>query len=1156
MSKLVRQAAQLVATVILVIGGLQLSSSLVMAQQIFGSIYGTVTDPSGAAIANAKVTITDRGKGTSSEVTTNESGNYSKGQLIPGTYQITIDAPGFGSVQSTDIAVVVDQAARFDAAMKVGSVTEKLEVTAAAPLIQTDRADVAQTFTAEEISSLPNFGRNVQAFELLSPGTSEYGWQQNGAENPQAGVMVQVNGQPFSGTGFQLDGTTNQDPILGEILINPPMDAVNEVKQASQDYDAEFGFVSSGNVVYSTKSGSNTFHGSAFENIYINTPGFQDFARNPFNSAENLQTPPVRWNQFGGSIGGRVIKDKLFFFADAQLTRRSQSSSILTTVPTAAARTGDLSGYLISNANGTQTNIIYDPLTGNAATGLGRTPFSYNGKLNVIPPSRLSPQALAILNYFPLPNTVEPGSGYNFRNNYSTTGSTTFNTNQWDTRWDYAQSSKDAYFGRYSYAGFTDTAPGAFGLEAGGPSFNGYAGTSNVLNQSLAAGWTHTASATLVNELRFGYMRYHVTAVPNGVGTMPAAAAGIPGLNLDPLYTSGMPAFYIQGDEQNNGQARLGYALNVNSCNCPLEEREQQYQVVDNVSKVVGNHSMKAGADIRYALNLRVPSDSHRAGELTFAPGYTGTVDASGAVTQGYGLGTFLLGQTTLFSRYVSSSLNAQERQKRLAFYGQDEWRVNRKLTLTYGLRWELVYPETVNDSGNGGWVDLNTGLVSVMGVANIPPQGLQQMNYHDFAPRVGLAYQITPRTVVRVGSGWSYQLGTFGSTFGHAVTQNLPVLAIQNLNAAQTFSSVFSLATGPTQPTFVTANPATGQFPLPNGVTPRVRPLQETLPLVMAYNATLERQLTNKISVSAGYVGNQGRHALTSGTPTIDANTPFYIPGAASVNVERPYYDWKKPFGWTQSINYYCNCATNQYNSFQTTFKVQNLSGYTMQGSFTYQVAQGDGYGDSSSYGFLYDRALSYGNEDYIAHRQFTLAQNYNIPFGRGRMFGSHINRWIDYGLGGWNVSGITQYYSGMPFTPTIGTYPAGYARPNVGPNDRPNVGSGSPYSGALQNRNQWFQGGLGGAFVLPAQNTFGNYPVNSLYGPHFINQDVSLSKSFSITERIKFTLRTDAQNAFNHTNLGMPTANITDPHAGQITALANNYQMRRLQFSGRIDF
>jgi len=1086
------------------------------------------------------VTITDLGKNTKFEVVTNESGNYTKGQLIPGTYQVTIEAPGFSKVVSNQITVSVDQAARFDAELSVGSVTEQIEVTTAAPLLQTDRADVAQTYTSQQVSQLPNFGRNVQTFELLTPGTSQFGWNQNSAEDPQGGKQIQMNGQAFSATGFQLDGTSDQDPILGEVLINPPIDAVGEMKQAAQDYDAEFGYVSGGMMTYSTKSGSNTFHGSAFEYLYLNTPGFQDFARNPFNSAEDKAVPTVHWNQFGGSIGGRVIKNKLFFFGDAQLTRRLDSESVLTTVPTAAARRGDLSGY-ITNGN----NIIYDPLSGDQSTGLGRTAFPNN----TIPTNRLSPQAVALLNYFPMPNTVEQGTGINYRNNYSTTGTETFNTNQWDNRWDYYLNEKNTVFGRYSYASFNIQAPGAFGLEAGGPSFNniGYAGNSDVLNQSLAAGWTHTSNPSLVNELRYGYMRYRVNAVPNGVGTTPARDAGIPGLNLDNYFTSGMPAFFINGDQGNNGNSSLGYALNINSCNCPLAQREQQHQVVDNLTKISGNHTMKFGADVRYALNLRVPSDAHRAGELTFGPSYTGLVSGTG-VTQGYGFASFLFGQTTFFRRYVSSSTNAQERQKRLAFYAQDSWRATSKLNITYGLRWELVFPETVNGPGNGSALDLSTGNMNVFGVGYVSGHGIQEMNWHIFAPRLGIAYQLNQKTVVRAGAGVSYSLGTFGSIFGHNVTQNIPVLAIQSFNAPQSFSGVFTLAQGPSQPAFPKPSPE-GLIPLPNGVEAKVRPAQMTLPQVLSYNFTVERQVTKAIAISVGYVGNQGRHQLLASTPSNDINTPLFIPGDPNLNDGRPFYS---RYRWTQAIDYYCNCSNNQYNSFQATFKVKQLAGYNLNGSYTYQSAKGDGYGNQNSYTFLYDRPLGYGNQDYIAHNQLTLAQNFDIPFGRGRRFGSHVNRYLDLALGGWNISGITTYYSGLPFTPVF----TAYTRPSVGPNDRPNKGSGDPYARAQGNRNQWFVGGLGSAFLAPAPNTFGNYPVNSMFGPQFINQDIALAKSFAITEKFRFTLRGDAVNSFNHANLGQPNANISDSAAGRITGLAAQYQMRRLQFSGRIDF
>ena len=422
------------------------SVGVARAQNVFGSIFGTVTDPSGSAVANAKVTIRDLNKGTATETTTNETGNFSKGQLIPGTYRVLIEAAGFARIESSDLIVQVDAAARFDAAMQVGDVSTQVEVTAAAPLLQSDRADVAQTLTATQINELPNIGRNLQAFELLNPGTARLPWQHASDENPQGSVQLVTNGQLFDSQGYVLDGTTNQDPILGIIIINPTIDSISEVKQANQDFDSEFEYTGAGLAIYSTKSGSNAFHGDAFEYLQLNTPGFTDFARDPFS--QPFGAPLYRENQFGGSIGGRVIKDKLFFFGDAQLIRQAQGGSVLTNVPTAAERTGDLSAWL------TQGYQIYDPTTGNQTTGQGRTPYPNN----VIPPSQLSKQALNIINYFPLPNT---NGGLPF-NNYATNGDVAIDGNQWNTRWDYYLNQKNSIFGPLQLCGLHRTGSGRF----------------------------------------------------------------------------------------------------------------------------------------------------------------------------------------------------------------------------------------------------------------------------------------------------------------------------------------------------------------------------------------------------------------------------------------------------------------------------------------------------------------------------------------------------------------------------------------------------------------------------------------------------------------------------------------------------------------------
>jgi Carboxypeptidase regulatory-like domain len=1145
-----------------------LSSSGANAQQVFGSILGTVTDPSGGGVNNAKVTIDDVNKGTSFAVNTNESGNYSKGQLIPGTYRVTIEAPGFQKAVSNDIIVQVDQAARFDAALQVGNVSQEVEVTAAAPLLQTDRADVAQTFTSQQINQLPSIGRNLQAFELLNPGTVKQAWAHAADENPQGSVQIQVNGQPFYATGYYLDGTVNQDPILGIIVVNPTFDSVNEVKQAGQDYDSEFDTFSAGLLTYSTKSGSNSFHGDAFEFLFLNTPGFQDFGRNPFTENTPIgghagsYSPTSHQNQFGGSIGGRIIKDKLFFFGDAQITRNIKGGSVLTSVPTLQDRTGNLGDWLAANP----IYQIYDPATGNTTTGVGRTPFAGN----VIPSSRLSPQALAIMNYFPLPNTA--GTVVNGvvapYNNYTTSGALTNNGNVWDTRWDYYKNEKNSFFGRYSYQEFDLGAPGAYGLLAGGPSFNNanYAGSSHTLNQSVAAGWTYTASPTLINEFRFGWLKYHITDVPNGVGTSPAAAAGIPNLNTDSYYTSGLPYFDIRTQNTSASAGtdeKLGYALDVNACNCPLEQNERQFQFVDNITKIHGNHSFKFGADIRYALNLRVPSDSHRAGELTFNSNMTGLGTGTGASTGGLGLASFLLGDVTGFTRYVSSSTNAQERQRRWFWYGQDEWRPNSKLTVTYGVRWEWVFPEIVNAPGNGAEYNLDTGLLDVFGQGFVGAHGYQSMNWSNFAPRLGIAYQLNPKTVIRTGYGWSYSLGTFGSTFGHNVTQNPPVLANQALTQQGTcgnnFCNVFTLAQGPPSPPTFSVSPQ-GTLPCPSGIDCKTRPVTMTLPVTYNYNFTVQHQLSQRIAFTAGYVGNSGRHQTNgSSGDTYDANYIFFVPGfTGNQNTLRPFdglYGPRYNYHNTSAIDNYANASVTRYDSFQGTATIRAMAGLTLQGNYTYQLSQGDGGGGASApqrdYTFLYDRKLGYVNNSDFPLQQWVMAGNYDIPFGRGRKYGANSNRLVDGVLGGWNLSGIFTYYTGLPFFPTIDSYPG---KPYTGPANIPDKGTGSPYA-PNQNRAQWILPLSSGAYVLPAPNTFGNYPINKLYGPRFVNLDASVMKQFAITERFKFTLRMDVTDSLNHTNLGLPNTDVQSSNVGQITNIAfsnNGGSMRRVQYSG----
>jgi hypothetical protein len=463
--------------------------------------------------------------------------------------------------------------------------------------------------------------------------------------------------------------------------------------------------------------------------------------------------------------------------------------------------------------------------------------------------------------------------------------------------------------------------------------------------------------------------------------------------------------------------------------------------------------------------------------------------------------------------------------------------------------------------------LDLANGLMYVFGEGGVSSHGIQTMNWHLLAPRAGIAYQIDKKTVIRSGYGWSYNLGTFGSTFGHNVTQNPPVLTYQNPTTPNNFTPVFTLDQGPPSPPTIAVS-SNGTFALPAGVSPKFRSPELTVPTIYQYNLTIERQLTNKIVVSGGYVGNASRHQFIGTGQTVNPNEPIFFPGQTNTNLDRPYYAL---YGWTQDLQYYCNCSNENYNSFQSTLKVNALSGWTVQGNYTYQRQFGDGWGYDSNYYFLYGgigpvpvtRAEGQGYDSLLPRNQFTLAQNYTIPFGHGQKYGSSSSRAVDAVLGGWTISGITTFYSGLPIEPTLENYGSN-TQPNVGPNNRPMVGSGSVYS-SQDNRNQWIVGCpsgacTSGAYLFPASNTFGNYPINTLFGPHFINEDFALMKSFRITERVSFAFRMDSTNFFNHTNLSTPNTDVQSPQVGQITSIAfggnNGVGMRRLQLSGTIKF
>lgn len=1106
----------------------------IRAQAVYGSISGTVTDAQGAVIPDATVTITSTERNTSDTAKTNDSGLYVKDRLLPGTYKVTIEKGGYKKGEIAEVVVSVDTQTKRDVTLEAGQVTETVTISATeGQLLKTDRADVATTFETRQVTDLPILDRNFTKLILLTPGTQQLQWQHAASENPQGSTQIMVNGQHFSGTGYQLDGTENRDPILGIIVINPNFEAVGETKITSQNYDAEFGQAIAGVVSVQTKSGTNEIHGSVFE--FRQNDVLQ--ARNPYTQFQKdpltgKAIPDSLKNQFGGSIGGPIIKDKFFYFADYQGTRSKTGGSRLLTVPTNAARGGDLSGYGVN---------IYDPRTGLQFPG------------NKIPAGQISQQAQNLLKLIPAPNATGTDNGT--RNNYVASGSELFNNNTFDVRIDNRLSANLNLFGRYSFADFTRNGAQAFGA-GGGQQLVALGGTSKVRNHSVAIGFDYTLSPTVLVDFRFGFFKYGVNVQPNDFGKKPAADAGVPGLNLDENFTSGLFEGFVQGDRG----FTFGSGLDefAGRCNCPLDEQEKQYQFVGNLLKTWGNHTFKFGIDLRRALNLRVPSDNHRSGELSFSENRTGQVVGGQLQAKGLGIATFLLGDVTFFKRFVSTSTEAAERQWRHFYYAQDTWHPSPKLTLAYGGRLDVINPQSVNAAGNAGFVDPNTGEVIVAGVGGNNLNGGVK-NKLNWAARLGITYQLSEKTVVRAGYGRSYDLGVFGSVFGHTVTQNLPVLAIQNLAGNNGQEAVFTLSQGP--PAFTNffgltkppnqggvpnaSLPANGRFFLPDGVTPRVVNFKQRLPTVDAWNVTVQHQLTNNISLEAAYVGNKGTHVFCGNNPDCEGNQPTLVGfGTVPRNNRRLFFN---QFGWTQDVLLYANAGDDHYNALQAKLTRRFTSGYSILAHYTLQRATNY----DRDYFFI-DRKVNYGPADFSRTHVFVLSQVAELPIGRNKRFLRSASKGMDYAVGGWQFNSNTTIQSGLPFN--VGYDTSGIS--DTGPN-RPDIVGDAKTGGS---RDRFFDPTV---FAKPAVGTFGNLKRNALRGPKYWRTDASLFKKFRFTESKELEFRVEAVNVFNHVNLDQPDSFIGNPaspnaHAGVIsnTAYGGGDPQRNFQFALKFKF
>ena len=820
---------------------------LAHSQSVYGSIYGTAVDSSGAAVANADVVVTSQQKGISLSGKTSAIGEYRIDHLVADTYDVKVSASGFTTFIVKGIHINAGDSPKVDATLQVGGTSEAVTVEASSEaLLKTESQDVSLTITQETVSNIPIQARAANNLILLDPGASTYFGQWGIIpEVAVGGAWYNIAGQPQGSQDFTLDGTDNTDLMLGTIVINPAPESLSAVKIITNSYSADIGKSNSAVLPMETKSGSNSFHGSISD---FRTSG-AFLARNPYLG---IQSPPNKLpaslnNQPELSIGGPVLKNRMFFFFDYFGNRGRLGGSTLQTVPTAhlrntclgteATSTGvagcDFGEYLaLPNGSG----VIYD------AAGA-----AYPG--NIIPAAQLSQPALNFLKLIPAPNA--PSSL--LTNNFGASGIGQANTGQYTGRVDYQVSSNAHIFGRYTY--FHDQVQGAtaFGnLGAGGPNIVGVGGISRGSNQSVSLGLDDAITSNLLTDVRLGYYRYTVHSVKFDQDRDTATQLGMPNLN-NPKYalTGGSPAFIIAG------MSSFGSGLAVNTCNCPLTEVEEQFQIVNNWTKITGSHALRFGADLRYGRQFRADSAANRTGSLTFGTGPTSSLTGSG----GMGFATFMLGQVTNFGRAVSVAGNdAKELQKRTFFYGQDTWRVTPKLTFNYALRWEIVFPERVNGAGKGSHLDLDTGNLLVAGVGGVSLNMNYKTTYSNLAPRLGFSYQLDKSSVIRAGYGRSFAMGTFGTVFAVDSTNSLPVFATQALNASTVRGAAFDLSAGPPDYVFPTI-PSNGILPFPNGVTITTRPNPLRLSTVDQWNVSWQRALTPDHNRECRLCGKQ-RHA------------------------------------------------------------------------------------------------------------------------------------------------------------------------------------------------------------------------------------------------------------------------------------------------------
>jgi len=1071
------------------------------AQGLYGSLTGNVIDPSSAAVPKAQVDAESMDTGIAKRTETDDRGVFLFSDLQPGVYKVTVTAKSFQTFVETNIDLQASAVRRVDVQLQVATVAQSLEVKADAVALQTDKGDIHTEITSQEVENLPyngTEGKNFQALLLLEPGantTAGTGEANSAAGNPQRAITVSMNGISSQANNTRLDGAVDAYPWLPvNVAYVPSPEAIQTVVVSSNAFDAEMGAAGGAAINVSIKSGTNNLHGVAFErNTNQDFDAINNYFSHPGRLAKNIQ------NQYGFAIGGPVWipkvvhgKNKLFWFMDYEGTKQSQYAvDANLTLPNAAMRTGNFSG--------TPTT-IYDPLTGNA-NGTGRTPFPND----TIPTARINSAAATLTAL--LPALTRPNQ---YTANYDAYGNTTYSVDRWDWKANYNPTQNTMIWGRYSISPMDIVAPLVLG-PAGGDAFSGgNPGHAGGRVQVWASGFTDTLSPTLLLDGNAGYTRQHIGA--NGDpqdGDYGTAVLHIPGTNgVGPNY-EGIPGFQVAGFA-NIGNTNTG---------SPFEFRDNQYTGTINLTKIKGPHNLRFGFEyIKGALNQFQP----QGGTFGTARGTFGFDGSLASLNGGPAINTgspsnswaqFLLGFPSETGKVTQYNDPNSLRFSNWSLYARDQWQVSRNLTIDYGMRWEY-YPIYSHDNYGAVRFDPSTDNILVGGEGGVPWNTGADASKKGFAPRLGLAYRLGEKTVIRSGYGISIDpdnMRNQRNQYPSIVNQ-----VYQPLNTYQFISyagvpnsdgaTQVSLADGVPLPSFPTIS--TGTIgPSPNSSLTTYLPSTSTVTFpknfdrgyYQNWNIFVQHEFSPTLTAQVGYVGNHGVRI------DMGVNINGSAPGTGTAG--RQLYPYV-----TSDMNMYEPFGFETYEGLQATLR-KRIGSSLIGVSYAFSKSMDDINGDNDDgtlwraypVSFNLDKALSGINRQ----QTFSLYYVYQLPFGKGHtMLTTGPAAWI---AGGWQISGILQRFSGLPFT--VGT--------------TSNINAGGQANSATQiSANVQILGGHdandpyynGAAFANPPNGVLGTTGRDLLIGPGYFQLNANITRTFPIRgEKLRLQLVGEAYNLTN---------------------------------------